>query len=212
VEHSARLSGPRAAAKPRPTFAGGWRGGLRLLAVRTLNYVTNHAVNHVPSFAFRRLWYGRLLGIRFGPHSGVHLGCYVWFYGPGQIRRSGTCIGANSRINRSCMLDVRGGLRIGDNVSVSAETAILTSASMETGVTHSVGKPVVIEDHVWIGLRAVILPGVTLGRGSVVAAGAVVTRDVPPLTTVFGNPARPVGSRSESDLDYVLDGSFPLFE
>ncbi len=53
-------------------------------------------------------------------------------------------------------------------------------------------RPVTIEDDVWIGTRAVILKGVTLGRGSVVAAGAVVTRDVPPYALVAGNPARVV--------------------
>lgn len=50
--------------------------------------------------------------------------------------------------------------------------------------------PVVIEDHVWIGFNAVVLKGVTIGRGAIVAAGAVVTRDVPPFTIVGGNPAR----------------------
>jgi acetyltransferase-like isoleucine patch superfamily enzyme len=53
-------------------------------------------------------------------------------------------------------------------------------------------KPVVIEDDVWIGMGAVILKGVRIGQGSVVAAGAVVTRDVPPNTVVAGNPAVPV--------------------
>ncbi len=53
-------------------------------------------------------------------------------------------------------------------------------------------KPVIIEDDVWIGMGAVILKGVRIGQGSVVAAGAVVTRDVPPNTVVAGNPAVPV--------------------
>jgi acetyltransferase-like isoleucine patch superfamily enzyme len=53
-------------------------------------------------------------------------------------------------------------------------------------------KPVVIEDNVWIGRRAIILPGVTIGEGSIVAAGAVVTKDVPPNTMVAGNPARQI--------------------
>jgi acetyltransferase-like isoleucine patch superfamily enzyme len=56
------------------------------------------------------------------------------------------------------------------------------------------------------------MPGVTLGRGSVVAAGSVVMKDVPPLSIVFGAPARPVGSRTEEEADYTLDGTLPLFE
>ena len=188
-------------------------GGVRLFVVRVLGYLTNYVVSHIPSYAFRRLWYQRALGITFGKNAGVHLGCHLWFYGPGQIRRDGVTIGDYSRINRDCCLDVRGGLKIGDNVSISPEVAILTAE-------HGVNDPgfrveaqqVVIEDHAWIGTRAIILPGLTLGRGSVVAAGAVVTRDVPPLAIVGGVPARTIGTRSEQALDYVLDGGFPLFE
>ena len=67
-----------------------------------------------------------------------------------------------------------------------------------------------IEDHVWIGTRATVLPGVRIGRGAVVAAGAVVTRDVAPLDIVAGVPARPVGRRS-LDPAYRLPNA-PLFE
>ncbi len=56
-------------------------------------------------------------------------------------------------------------------------------------------KPVVIEDDVWIGSRVTILPGVTIGRGSVVGAAAVVTKDVPPYSVVAGNPAKVVKTR-----------------
>jgi maltose O-acetyltransferase len=188
-------------------------GRLKLFATRALNYLTNHIVNHVPSFALRRFWYGRVLGIELGPHSGIHLDCYLWFYGAGQIRRDGVRIGANSRINRACTLDVRNGLQIGENVSVSAETLLLsTSDRVDGGRSREDHKPIVIEDHVWIGMRAIVMPGVTIGRGAVVGAGAIVTRDVPELTIVFGNPARPVGTRPDTDAEYVLNDTFPLFE
>ncbi len=189
------------------------RASARLFAIRVLNYLTNHVVAHIPSFALRRLWYRRIVGIEFGPHAGVHLNCYVWFYGPRQVRREGVRIGAWSRINRSCTLDLREGLRIGDNVSISAECLILTSAG-RVGGGRSVAehRPVVIEDHAWIGMRAIIMPGVRVGRGAVVAAGSVVTGDVPPLAVVFGAPARTVGTRDESETHYVLSDPFPLFE
>ena len=60
------------------------------------------------------------------------MGCHVWLYGPGGIRRKGVRIGSRSRINRGCTLDVRGGLAIGDNVSVSAEVSIVTVAKLAT--------------------------------------------------------------------------------
>jgi len=60
-------------------------------------------------------------------------------------------------------------------------------------------KPVVIEDDVWIAARSIILPGVTIGKGAVIAAGAVVTKDVPPYTVVGGVPARKIKLRIEED-------------
>lgn len=193
--------------------AGAGGGAPKLIALRLINYVTNYVINHAPSFGLRRLWYGRVLGVTFGPHAGVHLGCRLWYYSPGQIRRSGVRIGAFSRVNRDCCLDVRGGLEIGDNVSISPEVTVLTASHGVNDPEFRVQvRPVVIEDHVWIGTRAMILPGVTLGRGSVVAAGSIVTRDVEPLAMVAGVPARPVGIRDESALAYRLDTPFPLFE
>jgi len=182
-------------------------------AVRVLNYLTNHVINRVPSFRMRHAWYRRSLGIDLGDHSGIHLGCYVWFYGPHQVRRTGVHIGANSRINRDCCLDARGPIHIGDNVSVSPEVAILTTHHrLDSPGFPLESRGVVIEDHVWIGMRATILPGTIIGRGAVVAAGAVARGVIPPMTVVAGVPARPVATRSPEALDYVLDGPFPLFE
>ena len=191
----------------------GLSGRAKLFLIRTLYYLTNHIVTHVPSFAFRRFWFGRVVGISFGEKAAVHLGCYLWYYTPRKVRMDGVSIGAHSRINRKCMLDIRGGLTIGEQVSISPEVAILTAAHnvVDPGFRVELG-PVVIEDHVWIGSRAMILGGVTLGRGSVVAAGAVVTKDVPPLTIVAGVPARPIGMRPHEAAHYTLDPRSPLFE
>jgi maltose O-acetyltransferase len=71
-----------------------------------------------------------------------------------------------------------------------------------------VGGPVTIHDHAWISARAIILPCVTIGQGAVVAAGAVVTRDVPEYSIVGGVPAKPIGTRPKNldycPADYVL--------
>jgi acetyltransferase-like isoleucine patch superfamily enzyme len=189
---------------------------LRLLCIRLLNYVTNHIVAHVPSFTVRHLWYRRVLGIQIGANAGVHMGAYIWFWGPRAVRRNGARIGRNSRIERNCTLDVRSPLTIGDNVALSPEVMILAGFHdvNDPGFAQSEVGPwaVVIEDHVWIGTRAMILPGVTVGRGAVVAAGSVVTKDVPPLTIVAGAPARPIGMRNAGATAYELNARLPLFE
>jgi maltose O-acetyltransferase len=146
--------------------------------------------------------------------ASVLLGAYVCFYTPRQIRRCGVTVGRNSRINRDCTLDIRNGLRIGDNVSISPEVMLLgeshdyndpTFSCVETG-------PVTIEDHVWIGSRATILPGVTVGRGAVVAAGSIVTKNVTPMTVVAGVPAKPVAVRDAGATAYAIGWPPPLFE
>jgi maltose O-acetyltransferase len=184
---------------------------VNLLAAYCLNFATNHIVAHIPSYVVRRGWYRRVMGIEMGPGSAVQLGCYLWSYGPRSNRRLGNGIGARTIINRSCCLDARSGLCIGEDVSISPECTILTT---QHDLNHPdfplQGRAVVIEDHVWIGMRAMILPGVTIGRGAVVAAGAVVTGDVAPLDIVAGVPARVVGRRA-IDPRYRL-ASPPLFE
>jgi acetyltransferase-like isoleucine patch superfamily enzyme len=185
----------------------------KTLAVRLLAYLTNHVVAHVPSYRIRHAWYRRVLGLSLAPGSGIHMGCFVWFNGPGQVRRDGSHIGARTRINRDCCLDLRGPLRIGHDVSVSPEVMILTGEHGHDQPGFEFGtRAVVIEDHVWIGSRALILPGASLGRGAVVAAGAVVSGRVAPMTVVGGVPARPLRTRPEQALDYALDEPLPLFE
>jgi acetyltransferase-like isoleucine patch superfamily enzyme len=200
----------RAVAEREASTSSAWP---KLVALRAVHFTTNYVISHLPSFGLRRLWYRHVVGATFGPHAGIHLGCFVWSYAPGQVRRSGFRIGAYTRVNRDCCLDVRGSLDIGANVSISPEVTILTAShAINAPDFHVETRPVVIEDHVWIGTRATILPGVTLGRGSVVAAGSVVTRDVSALSIVAGVPAREVGTRDPAATEYVLDNPFPLFE
>jgi acetyltransferase-like isoleucine patch superfamily enzyme len=186
---------------------------LRLFCIRFLNYLTNHAVAYTPSFTIRHFWYRRVMGIDLGQGAGVNMRTYVWSYGPRQVRRSGASIGRNTRISHGCTIDLRSGLSIGNNVSVSPEVMILAGThDVHAPRFNDVAGPISIEDHVWIGARATILPGVTLGRGSVVAAGSVVTKNVAPLTIVAGVPAKPVGQRDPAATVYELDGPLPLFE
>ncbi|WP_186133344.1 sugar O-acetyltransferase [Burkholderia gladioli] len=109
-------------------------------------------------------------------------------------------VGRQVFINQNCTFYDLGGIDIGDQVMIGPNVSILTSghpvepSRRRSGV---VAKPVVIENNVWIGAGAIILGGVTIGENSVVAAGAVVTRDVPRDTLAGGNPARVIRSIAE---------------
>lgn len=185
---------------------------IRSASIHFLVYLTNHVVTHVPSHTLRGAWY-RAMGVSIGPDSAIHLGCRLLFFGPGQLRRNRISIGANSIVNRDCVLDCRGPLTIGDNVSISAEVVILTSSHrwQEPGFLDDL-QPVVIEDHAWIGTRATILPGTRVGRGAVVSAGAVRGGDVPAMAVVSGVPARVIGRRPDAALEYRLENLTALFE
>ena len=101
-------------------------------------------------------------------------------------------IGKNVFFNTGCSFQDRGGISIGDGSMIGMNVAIATlnhGLDLETRNT-TFSSPVVIGKNVWIGSNATILPGVTIGDNSVVAAGAVVTKDVPENTVVAGVPAK----------------------
>lgn len=111
-------------------------------------------------------------------------------------------LGKNSVINSRCRIDNRGQVIIGENVSISQEVIILTADhDIDSADFRGQNKTVRIEDYVWIGTRVTILPGVTVGRGALIGAGSVVTRDVAPFTIVAGVPAKVIRKRRE-DLNY----------
>ena len=96
------------------------------------------------------------------------------------------------------MIDGRGEVTIGDNVDIAQEVNIWTEQHDYNSPSYeAIDKPVVIEDYAWVASRATILPGVTIGRGAVVASCAVVTKDVPPLAIVAGVPAKIIGTRED---------------
>jgi acetyltransferase-like isoleucine patch superfamily enzyme len=102
-------------------------------------------------------------------------------------------VGRNVFINQRCQLNDIGGIEIGDDVMIGPGVNLITSghpvdpASRFDGITAA---PIRIENNVWIGAGATVLQGVTIGENSVIAAGAVVTHDVPPNTLAAGVPAK----------------------
>lgn len=114
-------------------------------------------------------------------------------------------IGNNTTINKDTLLDGRGGkIIIGNCVDIAQEVRILTLQHDYNSTDYkAVGNDVKIEDYAWIASRCTILPGVRIGKGAVVATGAVVTKDVLDYTVVGGIPARKIGVRNR-DLTYKL--------
>lgn len=111
-------------------------------------------------------------------------------------------IGKNTVIGHRATLDARGGLTIGSNVNFSSEVMIWTAQhNWRDSMFGTVFEPAVIGDYVWLGPRCMVLPGVTVGEGAVVAAGAVVTKNVEPYTLVGGVPAQKIAGRTK-ELNY----------
>ena len=106
-------------------------------------------------------------------------------------------VGRNVFVNQNCTFYDLGGLDIADDVMIGPNVSIITAGhplGPSQRRTATIGRPIVIERNVWIAAGATIVGGVTVGENSVVAAGSVVTRNVPANTLVAGNPARVVRS------------------
>jgi maltose O-acetyltransferase len=130
--------------------------------------------------------------------AGSRIGTGVVIYSPARLS-----VGAHTEINGPTVIFARGGVTIGSNVLVSAGCGIASLTHDKDALARRspdqalLEAPVVIGDDVWIGLGALILPGVTIGPRAIVGAGAVVTRDVPADATVTGVPARAAGVAAE---------------
>jgi acetyltransferase-like isoleucine patch superfamily enzyme len=164
-----------------------------------LLYLTNRWVAFTPAHWLRNAWYRAVMRVQIDPqvaiHQGAHLTC-----------RGGIEIGFGTTLDHNAWLDGRGGLYIGRNVATGPSVTFLT-ADHDPQCPNFSGRlrPIHIGDHAWLGARAMVLPGVKIGEGAVVAAGAVVTCDVPPCAIVGGVPARVIGQR-QGPMSYELNG------
>lgn len=148
---------------------------------------------HVPIVRYKKIVY-KLLGVNISPDTTT-----VFIGNPTVIGKyDNITVHNNSEIERGCTLIARDKIEIGQNTTLAYGVMVLTSAD-PNGPHNKLSilyppllAPVVIGNDCWIGARSVILPGVTIGECSIVAAGSVVTKDVAPRTLVAGVPAREI--------------------
>jgi len=150
-----------------------------------------------PSHRWRKALY-QLIGLKIDKHSTIHQGLTLYCLGNIEI-------GTDTIIGEQAVLDGRGHLKIGNHVDIASQVMIYTSAHQVHDPSFSPeNKPVIIKDYCFIGPRAIILLGVTIGKGAVVAAGAVVTKNVKEKEIVGGVPAKPIGKRQIDNFNYIL--------
>lgn len=163
-----------------------------------LEFLVNNVSTHIPFWALRRPIL-RLGKMKIGKGTFIMKNCYF-------MNANLLTIGKYSHINRGCLIDARGRITIGDNVSISHNVNVVTgSHDIQSSNFMGKFKPIVIKDYAWLGVGCTILQGVTIGRGAVVAAGAVVTKDVGDYEIVGGIPAKIIGTRNRN-LKYHCHG------
>lgn len=172
-----------------------------------LEFVTGFlwwGIGWVPFHHVRRFFY-RWAGMHIGRGSTVHMMARI--YDPRFITiGEDTIIGEKASLDgRRQLVNSNGGLNIGNHVDIASEVMIWTSEHDLTAPDmRAREEKVTIEDYVFIGPRAIVLPGLTIGKGAAVAAGAVVTKDVAPMSIVAGIPAKEIGKRGIQELNYTL--------
>jgi len=180
------------------------------IITRIKNYVGDFGlmllrwVGLIPSHHCRRFFY-RLAGVKFGQEATIHM--WVNFFDP-----RGVTVGDDTIIGDHCFLDGRDRIKVGSHTAFASQVLVYNAKhDINDPDFKAVTAPVEIGDYVFVGPRAIILPGVKIGRGAVVAAGAVVTKDVAPGEVVGGVPAKKIKGRELKDLHYRL-GRARLFQ
>lgn len=165
-------------------FKGIVRGIIKWLSIVIIPYI--------PSLSLRWLGY-KILGVKMDRNIHLNLGIEV-------RNPKGVTLMGGVTIGPKVLLDGRKGLTIGKGTVIAYE-AIIWTLNHDYNDTYfcAKGAPVNIGEHCWICSRSIILPGITIGDGAVVASGAVVTKDVSPYTVVGGIPAKVIGHREEKE-------------
>lgn len=167
-------------------------------------YILNRLAYEMPLHFVRRFFF-RISGMKMGRNSFIHMWTRV--YNPAGIE-----IGEGTIIGDHAFLDGRAPLIIGNHVDIASQVLIYNSEhDIHSEGFDPIEEAVEIGDYAFVGARSVILPGVKIGRGAVVAAGAVVTENVGDFEIVGGVPAKKIGERKNKNLRYKL-GRARLFQ
>jgi acetyltransferase-like isoleucine patch superfamily enzyme len=151
-----------------------------------------------------RIFLYRKIGMKIGKNCVVRRGVYLG--SPNELD-----LGDGSFIGRA-NLYCTGGVKIGKNVNVSDGAVMITAKhDVNSPAFEALYEPITVNDWAWIATNAIVLAGVTIGEGAVVAAGAVVTKDVLPYSIVGGNPAKVIGERKKQAFTYVPGNYHPPF-
>lgn len=161
-------------------------------------------VGNIPFHSIRNFIY-IFSGINIGRGSTFHM--WARFYQPNNIT-----IGEDTIIGDNIFIDGRDKVSIGSHVDIASQVLIYNSEhDVSAADFHAILAPVEIGDYVFIGPRSIILPGVRIGKGAIIAAGAVVNKNVPEFTIVGGVPAKIIGERKDKNPNYRL-GRARLFQ
>lgn len=171
--------------------------------VRILNWWLDFKLFLVNGFAWCPFWTVRktvyqLAGAKFGRGARIHVGCRFF-------ELNNITLGEDSIVGEMAFLDGRGELAIGSHTDIASQVLIYNSEhDINDEKFSAIKSPVKIGNYVFIGPRAIILPGVKIGDGAIIAAGAVVTKDVEAFKIVAGVPAKEIGERKLKNPQYRL--------
>lgn len=140
--------------------------------------------------------------ISIGSQTHINRDVSIWF-APDEAADPLLTIGDDSFVGRNCFFGIYDPIHIGSHVQIAAYCYLVSQnhgySRRDIPIKHQdfVGAPITIEDDVWLGTHVVVLPGVTIGKGAIVAAGAVVNKDIPPYEIWGGVPAKYLRTRPE---------------
>lgn len=158
-------------------------------------WLTNCFVCNIPGMTVRKA-YLKLLGMKVGRNVKIYEGFHI-------RNAKGISLEDGVSIGPKVLLDGREGLKLGKSVTIGYEAIIWTLNHDYNDIHFCVkGGPVEIGSYTWVCSRAIILPGIKIGKGAVIASGAVVTRDVGDFEVVAGIPAKVIGHRLEKEYQY----------